>query len=296
MKALVISGGAAKGAYAGGFAQYLIEEAGNKYDVFIGSSTGSLLITHLALGQIEKLKKVYTSVTQHDIFDVSPFIVEEKKGRLVSRINHWNILWQFIKRKKTFGESRALKNLLRNTLTEEEFNQAQALPVKLAVTVSNLTLNKVEYKYLSDYAYDDFIDWVWYSCNLVPFMSLESKYGYEYGDGGFGNLIPVQEAVANGATEIDVIVLSPRHWTRHKDDSHNAFDVLLNAFDFMLDQIRQDDLFIGHMESIYNDIQVRFHHTPHLLTDNSFIFDPKEMAEWWDLGFETARKILGVQP
>jgi predicted patatin/cPLA2 family phospholipase len=296
MKALVISGGAAKGAYAGGFAQYLIEEAGRQYDVFIGSSTGSLLITHLALGEIDKLKRVYTSVTQHDIFDVSPFIVEEKDGRLVSRINHWNILWQFIKRKKTFGESRALKNLLRKTLTEEEFNRAQALPVKLAVTVSNLTLNKVEYKYLSDYAYDDFLDWVWYSCNLVPFMSLESKYGYEYGDGGFGNLIPVQEAVANGATEIDVIVLSPRHWARHKEDSHNAFDVLLNAFDFMLDQIRQDDLFIGHMESIYNDIQVRFHHTPYLLTDNSFIFDPIKMAEWWDLGFETAKRKLSVQP
>ena len=292
MRALVISGGGAKGAYAGGYAQYLIEEAGRSYDMFMGSSTGSLLVTHLALGDIAKLKKTYTTVTQKDIFNVSPFQIVEKNGEYTSTINHWNIIWQFIKGKKTFGESGALRELLKRTLTVEDFNKAKSLPIKISVTVSNLTLNKVEYKYITDYTYEEMIDWIWFSCNLVPFMSLESKYGYQYGDGGFGNLIPVQEAIANGADEIDVIVLSPRHWTRHKKESRNAFDVLLNAFDFMLNQIRQDDIFIGNMEGIYSNVKIRFHHTPYLLTDNSFIFNPKEMSEWWSLGFETAKSRI----
>ena len=40
---------------AGGIAQYLIEETKCNYDIFIGTSTGSLLVSHLALGKILKL-------------------------------------------------------------------------------------------------------------------------------------------------------------------------------------------------------------------------------------------------
>jgi len=41
MRALVISGGGSKGAFAGGVAQYLLEEKKKKeYDLFIGTSTG----------------------------------------------------------------------------------------------------------------------------------------------------------------------------------------------------------------------------------------------------------------
>ena len=46
MRALVISGGGSKGAFAGGVAQYLMQENGCEYDILIGSSTGSLLIPH----------------------------------------------------------------------------------------------------------------------------------------------------------------------------------------------------------------------------------------------------------
>jgi NTE family protein len=53
MKALVISGGGSKGAFAGGVAQYLLEKEADKYDIFIGTSTGSLLISHLALNKIQ---------------------------------------------------------------------------------------------------------------------------------------------------------------------------------------------------------------------------------------------------
>ena len=69
MRALVISGGGSKGAFAGGVCEYLIEEAKHEYDIFIGTSTGSLLISHLALGEIEKLKNIFTNVTQNTIFN-----------------------------------------------------------------------------------------------------------------------------------------------------------------------------------------------------------------------------------
>jgi len=47
VRALVISGGGSKGAFAGGVAQYLMEGRGRDYDMFLGTSTGSLLVPHL---------------------------------------------------------------------------------------------------------------------------------------------------------------------------------------------------------------------------------------------------------
>ena len=58
MKALVISGGGSKGAFAGGMAEYLINVDGRKYDIFTACSTGSLLIPHLSIGKIDKIKHV----------------------------------------------------------------------------------------------------------------------------------------------------------------------------------------------------------------------------------------------
>ena len=55
MRALVISGRGSKGAFAGGIAQYLLEEEKQSCDLFLGTSTGSLLISHLALGKVETI-------------------------------------------------------------------------------------------------------------------------------------------------------------------------------------------------------------------------------------------------
>ena len=78
-KALVISGGGSKGAFAGGVAEYLINEKKKDYDFFLGTSTGSLLVSHLALGMIDDLKALYTSVNQKDIFSNNPFKISAPK-------------------------------------------------------------------------------------------------------------------------------------------------------------------------------------------------------------------------
>ena len=80
MKALVISGGGNKGAFAGGIAEYLIKEMNNKYDLFLGTSTGSLLLPLLSVGKVNRLKYVFSSVTQKDIFNSNPFHFYKKKG------------------------------------------------------------------------------------------------------------------------------------------------------------------------------------------------------------------------
>lgn len=97
MRALVISGGGSKGAFAGGVAQYLIEEKKHEYDLFLGTSTGSLLIPHLALGHIKKIHSVYTNVTMSSIFNICPFVVKTKDGVDIVTINHFNVIRQFLR-------------------------------------------------------------------------------------------------------------------------------------------------------------------------------------------------------
>lgn len=285
-RALVISGGGSKGAFAGGIAEYLIKEKGIDYDIFVGTSTGSLLIPLLALGEIDRLKRVYTSVEQTDIFSNCPFTIIKRNGKIVkTKMNHFHVAWNFLKGKKTFGESKSLRKLIKKTFTEDHFKTLVKSREKVIVTVSNFTRNTVEYKYAKDYSYDDFCDWIWVSCNFVPFMSLVEKNGFEYADGGFGNLVPVQEAIDAGAKEIDVIVLNPRLEITNKPKATNAFNLLTSAIDFMITQIAQDDIYLGLLESRHSNIKTRFIHTPRQLTDNSFIFDPIKMTEWWDEGY-----------
>jgi len=292
MRALVISGGGSKGAFGGGIAQYLIEEEKRDYKIFIGCSTGSLLVPHLALGKIAEIRKAYTSVGMDDIYNICPFNIHKNKdGTIKTSINHLNVLRMFGRGKKTFGEHKNLRKTIGNFFHHADFKELKASDKKVLLTVSNITTKQVEYKYARDCTYQDYCDWMWASCSFVPFMSIVEKNGYEYADGGFGNYIPIQEAINNGATEIDVIVLTPRRRRRAHIKSRNAFDLMLHTIQFMNDQISHDDILIGHLFSIYDSsIKVNFFFTPRVLTEHSFYFDKKQMTEWWEEGYELGGK------
>jgi NTE family protein len=291
MKALVISGGGAKGAWAGGLVEYLSVEKGMEWDILVGSSTGSLLVPHIAIKAWDDIKRAYTTSNQSDIFSNCPFTVRKKGDHFKASFNHIGIVFQFLRGRKTLGESKNLKKLIEKTFTPKHWESLEATGKQIIVTVSNLTHNVVEYKYARDCTYEDFIDWVWMSCNLVPFMSLVKKDGCEYGDGGFGNPIPIQEAINLGASEIDVVVLQPRHRSLITPPSSNAFILLMSTFNFMQHQLSRDDINVGLAESRYGGNKIRLIHTPEELTDNSFIFDAAQMTEWWNLGHAHAAKI-----
>ena len=289
MKALVISGGGSKGAFAGGVAQYLIDEKKNEYDLFIGTSTGSLLITHLALGKLEELKTLYTSVNQRRIFSNNPFVVKTVHGEKVVSINHLNTFWNFFNGRKTFGESKNLRKFIKNKITENYYNEVRESDKDVVVTVSNLTTNQVEYKSIKDHSYLDFCDWVWGSCNYVPFMSLLCKDGYEYADGGFGCLVPIREAILRGATEVDAIILETEVTQFNRMPSKNPFSLLSTVFDFMLDHVERHNVTIGKLQAKHSNVKLNLYYTPTVLTTNSLIFNKKLMAKWWKYGFKHAK-------
>lgn len=287
MRALVISGGGSKGAYAGGLAEYLIRERKRQYDIFIGSSTGSLLVPLLSIGEIGKLKKIFTSTTEKDIFSTSPFIIKEKNGQPIARMNHIGILKMFLKGKKTFGESKNLRNIIRKVITEKDYAAIQNSGREVIVTVSNLTTTTIEYKSVKDFGYDDYCDWIWASTSLVPFMSLVNKNGYDYADGGMGDFVPIYKAIQKGATEIDVILLKTDRNITNSPSIHNAFDLILRVFNFMLTQIGDSNLTIGQLAGFNKKVKLNIYRPLKDLTANSLIFIPEQMETWWNLGYHS---------
>ncbi|WP_411030595.1 patatin family protein [Spongiimicrobium sp. 3-5] len=288
MKALVISGGGSKGAFAGGVAQYLMDVDNRDYDILVGTSTGGLLIPHLALNNVGKLYDIYTSVNQRSIFSLNPFVVRKKENREFVTINYLTTLLQFLKRKRTFGESRALRRTIKKNLTLQEYQQILASGKDVVVTVSNLSKNRVEYKSIKDYSYDEFCDWIWISCNYIPFMSLVKKDGFEYGDGGLGCVLPIREAIRRGATEIDAIILESENMEHNKVLGKNPFSLMLSIYGFVLDQIEHHDISEGKLAAKHNGVKLNLYYTPTRLTENSLVFNKKLMAQWWLQGFDYA--------
>ena len=292
MKALIISGGGSKGAYAGGIAKYLIEDQQKQYDAFFGTSTGSLLIPMLSLGKIDELKKIFCSISQEDIFDENPFKIKKDRygaGYTVG-INHLITIKQFFKKRKTFGESRNLRELISRQFSEDMFDEIKSLGKILEVTVSNLTTNEVEYKSIENYDYEDFMDWIWISCNYVPFMTLVTKNYHEYADGGLGKYAPIKRAIEMGATEIDAIILQTESQQVNYLPSKNAYSLIIRIFDYMMNQLYVNDLNSSKLEAMYKGVTVNYYHIPRILTNQSLVFESERMSQWWDEGYAYAKK------
>ena len=288
-KALVISGGGSKGAFAGGVAQYLMKNKGKEYDLFLGTSTGSLMVSHLALGLLDELKELYTNVNQKSIFSNNPFKIKKVDGEKVISIRHLNTLWNFLNGRKTFGESKNLRSLIKRNIKREMYDKIREKNKEVVVTVSNLTTSQVEYKSIQECSYEDFCDWIWGSCNYIPFMSLLEKNNYQYADGGFGALVPIREAILRGATEIDAIILETELSQINKLPAKNPFSLLFNVFDFMLTHVEKHNIAIGKLAANNKNVKLNLYYTPTVLTTNSLVFDKKLMRKWWKSGFKYAK-------
>ncbi|WP_346237723.1 patatin-like phospholipase family protein [Niabella insulamsoli] len=66
-RALVISGGGSKGAFSVGVVKDLMHIYQVDFDILVGTSTGALIVPLVALGELEQLEALYTTVTDEQI-------------------------------------------------------------------------------------------------------------------------------------------------------------------------------------------------------------------------------------
>jgi predicted patatin/cPLA2 family phospholipase len=123
-------------------------------------------------------------------------------------------------------------------------------------------------------------------------MSLVKKNGFEYADGGFSCVVPIREAILRGATEIDAIILDTEAFTYRKSIGKNPLSLMIDLFDGILDQVEKKDIALGKLSAKHNNVKLNLYHTPTKLTDNSLVFNKKQMTQWWKQGYECAKQKL----
>jgi NTE family protein len=310
-RCLIVSGGGSKGAYAGGIVEYLITVEKKDYDMYVSSSTGTLVQLLTATGDISKLKTGYTTVRNKDIWKINPFkITDNNQGNVKAELNWWNVIRNLLpkltitKRKKfpwfnitkvhggiSFGDSSNLLGLIKRFTSQKEYLRVkEELDKELVVCVVNATLKKVEYKSSENWGYEDFCEWTQASCSAYPFMSPVIKNNFQYIDGAILETTPIQEAIRRGATDIDVIILNEEVPEEKVEFMRNLMHGILTEVDMMYNELANNDVKIGKLKAKEEDVIINFYYTPRRLTNNSLIFNKDIMLGWWDEGYQYAKE------
>jgi len=278
-RALCISGGGSKGAFAGGLAKKLYE-SGHRWNNYYGTSTGALLNTLISLEDFDTLEKVYTNVENKDIFDKPPF---NQRGR----INVFRGLWRTVMGRTSIGRARNLLDLIKETYTPE--NNANVLSQQKIVCacVTNYTLGRVECGYNTKENYHDFIKYIFASASVPLAMDLVNIGGMEYLDGGVVEHVPLQQAINDGVDEVDVIILRPNYSeTNMVWESKNVPNVIMRTMQLLMKEISEADVIIGKLKNTLNkNIDINLYYVPEDIAGNSLVFDKDVMKAWWKLGY-----------
>lgn len=244
-KALVISGGAAHGAFAVGAAYVLIKEKAIDFDLFVGTSTGGLVSSLAIIGEIDELERIYTTVKTEDIIKENSFF-----SLLASTDGFYN--------------STPLRELIAKELTRERFDKIMASPKTLVLTTVNLKTGRLEHwstkkigsKILGDKVnvfkpdeHEVFKNVLWATSSIPVFMNSVQirRNGARYVDGGLREIAGVEIALALGSSEVITIVMSPEDadLEDHDNNRFNLLEVALRTFDISAREISRNDVAIG---------------------------------------------------
>ncbi len=285
-KAIILSGGGAKGAWGVGVVKALVE-LGNTYDIAIGTSTGSLMAPFILANDIPGLEVGYTSVSQKDIFNVDPF---KDNGD----IRPVRAGWRIIRGKKTLGESEKLKEKIKALIKEDHFRDIRDNNLLFGVTVINFNKGISQVKTTEEFSNDQMRDWIWASSNNPLFMSSfefpeNDPKAHSYADGGVTNYANVEYILENRADDlehIDVIFHNTRGVvTEGYDNNAGILKRLLRVMDMFSAEVNKNDLINAKLNvQIDHDISLNIYYMNDedittITTEkrNSLLFDKQRM-------------------
>ena len=207
MKALVIGGGGSKGAFAVGVLKYIHQNVQpiDTFDIYSGTSTGSLISPLALLGEMDKLERVYTTSTNDDI------LVKHSFGRILTDISIYDAtpLLRLIERTLSGAQLAAILNSPKRLYLSGVSLQTQELvhfatkdtPPTDAYRIARLrTAVDLQRAMLAS------------SCQPIYMQPIDvfRQRVEQFCDGGVRENTPLQVAVDNGATEIIAISMGPK--------------------------------------------------------------------------------------
>ncbi len=246
-RALVISGGGCKGAFAVGILKRLFAEyPGLNFDMFVGTSTGALMAPLVALGEMGMVEKLYTTQKTENV------VLENRLG---DRINSTSI----------FDASPLWQQIVEN-YTDERYDDTVANGKNIYITTTCLQTGQMvvfttdktpatpaHYQIETIVNADQFRKAIMASACQPVFMQPikinlhvpgSANPNFQYVDGGVREYAGIQMAIDNGATEIFTILLSSAEVEVEDIEYKNLFSILQKTIDIFTDDVGKNDLII----------------------------------------------------
>lgn len=208
MKAIVFSGGGSKGAYEVGVAKRIL--AKQRYDVFCGTSVGALIASFLSQypsGSEQKgaddLADLWSKIGAHDVYEWWNFL-----GPL-------NMLW-----KPSLYSTAPLRRYIRKNIDAKRIGSSGK-----RLRVSSVSILTGERRIWTEKSGDSIYDGVAASASVPVLFEPTAIDGDLYVDGGIQQNTPLTDAIASGATEIDVVLLDNKHPKGYLSSNPTAIEV-----------------------------------------------------------------------
>lgn len=252
-RALVISGGGSKGAFAVGVIKRLLKEYPMlQFDTYVGTSTGSLIAPLAAMGAYDLLEELYTSIKTEDIIN---------KSNLGDRLSQHSIF-----------DASPLWSLIEQYYNDDNYKILQQTGKKIYLTTTCLQTSELvvftneknpfapkHYEVRTIVNADHFRKAIMASACQPVFMSPvkvnlkvpgEPHPNFQYVDGGVREYAGIQMAIDNGGTEIFTILLSTGKKVVIDTEFKTIFPILQQTIDIFTEDVSKNDLIVPGQ---YND-------------------------------------------
>jgi NTE family protein len=284
MRALVLGGGGAKGAWTSGVINHLLGDLQIHYDAICGVSAGAIngaFLTQYSLGQ-ERLAAT----------ELSNLWLQIDTSKIYKRWMPFGRLHAL--QKKSFYDSSPLQKLIREHIKLDKIRASGR-----TVNVGTVSFTSGKYT-IFDQTSDHFIDAVIASASFPTAFEPISFLGELWADGGTQEISPTKTAIDLGADTIDVIMTSPQTRTKKFIENPTAIDIMKRSIDLSLDKIMSND--IEKME-MYNKlaeagltgkkyVSINIIRPQFNLIEDLLDFDPDKIKKMMDLGYDDAKRTM----
>jgi predicted acylesterase/phospholipase RssA len=253
--ALVVSGGGAKGAFAVGAVEYMVDQLGLSFDLFAGTSTGALISSCLAAGKLPEL------ITYYSTASTDTMLTQRAAGQILG--------------KDSVMSSAPLRRAL-----EGIFDQAAAAQVlqgtrPIFLSAVSLQTSELFYFHTMDGAVierpareyrlktrTELIGAMLASASvpvMMPPVQVLSKafdprfpplpegaagpiVPDQFVDGGIREYAPLKVVIDQGATDIYAIILSPLTRARRNQTFAKVLSIIPRTIDTLTEDVSENDI------------------------------------------------------
>lgn len=286
MRALILSGGGAKGAFTIGALKTLVGRNIDNFDIVSGTSTGSLIATLVCNGDFDKLENIYSNVEDRDILEPQ------------------NILANFNLKRPYLFDTLPLQRMIDKHVTDEVFQNILRSSTHLCLTAVDLQTgmptvfttkaipHAADFNVILLRNLRELKNALLASSNQAAFLPPVSfpvgQSVHQFVDGGNREVLPTRvvchllpKAVVLPPDEVYVLSNNPEVLGKGKVVYTDLIEVMMRAISIFVQDVRENDL-----------ARIREHRDKY--GTHLFIIQPaKDLDEEYPTGLRFSKRSMG---